>query len=44
MLSQLGSVSIQGPLTETPPTVGVQVSLTIVVANYTHLAHVSEHP
>jgi len=44
VLSQLGSVSIPEPLAETPPTVGVHVSLTIVVANYAYLAHVSEHP
>jgi len=44
VVSQLGSVSIPGPLAENPPTVGVHVSLTIVIANDAHLAHVSEHP
>jgi len=43
-LSQLGSISIPEPLAETPPTVGIHVSLKIVVANYAHLAHVSEDP
>jgi len=44
VLSQLGSVSIPGPLAENPPTVGIHVSLTIVVTNYARAAHVSEHP
>jgi len=43
-LSQLGSISIPEPLAETPPTVGIHVSLMIVIANYARLAHVSEHP